>query len=120
MGHIGSDSSMYVDNRGLKCANIGPVSYYVLCAMYGEECIWELSYVAEGAPYSGTTLSLWGIVDSQTTYISLKGKSPGTNVCSAPALCDMDSVEWADNTDAQLYVRTASPHYCTSTFTLGR
>lgn len=120
MGLTGSDSSMYVDNQGLKCANIGLVSYSFTCVILGEVCIWELSYVAEGAPYSGTTLSMWGVGYLMTTHISLKDKSPGTNVCSAPALCDMDTVEWADSTDAQLYVCTVSPHSCTSTFTLGR
>lgn len=120
MGLTGSDSSMYVDNQGLKCANIGLVSYSFTCVLFAKVCIWELSYVAEGAPYSGTTLSMWGVGNQMATHISLKDKSPGTNVCSAPALCEMDTVEWADSTDAQLYVCTASPHSCTSTFTLGR
>lgn len=120
MASIGSDSSMYVDNQGLTCVNIGLVAFDSMCYFITGTSIWELSYVADGAPYSGTTLSQWDATGSKTTHISLKDKSPGTNVCPAPALCDMNSVEWADYTDAQIYVCTAFPHSCTSTFTLGR
>jgi hypothetical protein len=103
----GSNASMNVTDQGLTCISLGKVAVDASGWCYFRESWWGISYLAVGAPYSGSTSSRW-TTGPANSDITLHDQSAGTNVCSEKGHCTKTFIEWDNDKIADLYVSTPS------------
>ncbi|KAI0471226.1 hypothetical protein F4859DRAFT_484830 [Xylaria cf. heliscus] len=99
----GSAASMTVSKAGITCQTLGKVAVDSSYLCYFKQSWWGLSYTAKNIAYSGSTNSQWTTGPSNSD-ITLKNQSPGTSVCSSPSHCSGPSIEWPNDSNAELYV----------------
>ncbi|KAJ5522567.1 hypothetical protein N7527_006682 [Penicillium freii] len=94
---------MDVNDHGLTCISLGKAAVDSSGACYFRESWWGVSYLASGAPYSGSTNSRWTTGPSNSD-ITLHDQSAGTNVCPSKSHCTSTFLEWDNDSNANLYI----------------